>query len=462
MIARLFLALLFCPLSAHSDEAAVSVSEGDGATVGTQTAHPDLLRLERELARKLDEKKDGRITPERYRAWNDEFRVRLDDAASRVPPSPDNAAARARIMARLGENEEAHSVLDQALDLNPNSSILLATKGRVLFDQNDFPGAAQMSLEAWESSGRTDQGAWALYQMSKGRRAASAPSAVKAESPAKPVITAVAGVDDTEKPIKLPVRARSSSRAVPIPGEDADEPIKRESGLPLWPVAVPLSGGLIAYGLYRSTRQAGKKETDEAPSEALIAIPLAARGTAEVAGRAAVGAAKGASATSIGGLAVTGVAAAGILVAGGATLALTVNYGLDRMIEAQERYNESIDTRKDDQRRAPRTDPVLGEKPGRKCLPATPENIRIVTRDSEMLSLQPRVSAPGVQSFVDMIESGAMPLPIKVDGDTIVDGNHRFIAGLLCRVEIARTPYVAPSGVRRFPIRSIEVSLLRW
>jgi hypothetical protein len=103
------------------------------------------------------------------------------------------------------------------------------------------------------------------------------------------------------------------------------------------------------------------------------------------------------------------------------------------------------------------------EEKKRKCLPATPENIRAVASNSTMVSLQPRVSAPRIQTYIDMIEMGNMPPPIKVSEDVIiVDGNHRYIAGLLCKVEVDRTPYPAPFSVPRYPIKSIEVILLQW
>ena len=158
----LVLALLFCPLPGLADDAAGPVSEEPGAAAATKKAHPDLLRLEQELSRKLDDKKDGRVTPEQYQAWKSEFRARLDAEIARVPPSPDNTAAHARMMAQLGESEAAHAALDQALEQNPKNPVLLTTKGQVLYDQKDFPGAAHNALQAWENSGHTDKGAWAL------------------------------------------------------------------------------------------------------------------------------------------------------------------------------------------------------------------------------------------------------------------------------------------------------------
>ncbi|MDO8756743.1 MAG: hypothetical protein Q7J64_01915, partial [Elusimicrobiota bacterium] len=350
----LVLALLFCPLSGLSDDVAGPASEEPGATIVTKKAHPDLLRLEQELSRKLDNKKDGRVTPEQYQAWKGEFRARLDAAITRVPPSPDNTAANARIMAQLSEGEAAHAALDQALEQNPKSPVLLTTKGQVLYDQKDFPGAAQNALQAWENSGHTDKGAWALYQMSKGR---SAPSGEASSSPdlsplkqSPPVVTA----DDSNKPIKLAVKGSALSSLVPTPGQDGTEPIKREGGLPLWPLAVPIAGGLIAYGLYRGSKQTGAQETEQPSVGVLLATPGLVAGPTEVAGGVVRNVAKGIVVKTLGDIAVTGVVAAGILVAGGTAVIVTVNHGLNEMIAAQDKYNAAIDTHRDDQQRSVR------------------------------------------------------------------------------------------------------------
>ena len=98
----LALALLFSALPGNADDVADPATEGPGAAVAAKKAHPDLLRLEQELTRKLDEKQDGRITPEQYQAWKSKFRARLDAAMTRIPSSPDNIAAHARITAQLG------------------------------------------------------------------------------------------------------------------------------------------------------------------------------------------------------------------------------------------------------------------------------------------------------------------------------------------------------------------------
>ena len=92
-----------------------------------------------------------------------------------------------------------------------------------------------------------------------------------------------------------------------------------------------------------------------------------------------------------------------------------------------------------------------------KCLPATPANIRAIVAGSMMLTYQSAVSAAGVQGYVNLIESGGTPPPINVDGNKIVDGNHRYIAGLLCGKLVSQRPWVAPLTRPAFPLSSIQV-----
>lgn len=170
---------------------------------------------------------------------------------------------------------------------------------------------------------------------------------------------------------------------------------------------------------------------------------------------------------TLGELAVTGVAAGAVLVLGGAVVIFSVNYGLNEMIAAQDKYNQAIDTRRDDSPKSRETRlkeqfDELEEEAGRKCQPATVANIKNAVKKSEMNTMQPSVSAPGVQTYVDMIEKGLVPPPIKVDRDVIVDGNHRYIAGLLCNVEVGRIPATAPLSYPRYPIRLIKVDELDW
>jgi RHS repeat-associated protein len=94
---------------------------------------------------------------------------------------------------------------------------------------------------------------------------------------------------------------------------------------------------------------------------------------------------------------------------------------------------------------------------GCKCKPATAENVRPLLNASPMLTLQPTVSLNAIQSWVTEIEAGAPTPPIQVDGNVIVDGNHRYIAGLLCGKPVPIQPWTAPLTRPRMPLRNLEI-----
>lgn len=197
-------------------------------------AHPDLLRLEQDLTRKQDDKKESRITPEEYREWESGFRSLLEVAEASVPPSPENTAARARIAALLGERDRAGASLARALEENPDSAVLLRTKGQLLYDSKDYPGAAEHGLQAWEKSGRTDTAALALYQSAKGRGTpagggSASPLGGPAAASGPPVVSAA----DSSRPYKRPVKG--GAKIAEVPSLTAD--------------AVPADGGGNGLGL---------------------------------------------------------------------------------------------------------------------------------------------------------------------------------------------------------------------
>ncbi|MEO1805653.1 MAG: hypothetical protein AAFU33_12625, partial [Bacteroidota bacterium] len=59
----------------------------------------------------------------------------------------------------------------------------------------------------------------------------------------------------------------------------------------------------------------------------------------------------------------------------------------------------------------------------------TEDVIRGALKDTDMETLQDVVSLPMVQRYVKKLDDGLTPPPIKVDGNVIVEGNHRYVAG---------------------------------
>ena len=93
----------------------------------------------------------------------------------------------------------------------------------------------------------------------------------------------------------------------------------------------------------------------------------------------------------------------------------------------------------------------------RKCKDATPQNIQAVLAPSTMLTLQPTVSAAAVQAYVSAIEAGAEVPPISVDENVIVDGNHRYIASLLCNIIAATRPGTRPLSLVPVPVQTLRI-----
>ena len=79
-----------------------------------------------------------------------------------------------------------------------------------------------------------------------------------------------------------------------------------------------------------------------------------------------------------------------------------------------------------------------------------------------MLTLQRAVSSPVVQVYANRIEGGSIPPPIAVDKNVIVEGNHRYIAGLLCNTQVPMMPGTAPLSAVPTPISGIMVDTFDW
>ena len=77
-------------------------------------------------------------------------------------------------------------------------------------------------------------------------------------------------------------------------------------------------------------------------------------------------------------------------------------------------------------------------------------------------TLQKSVSIPAVVRYTALIERGSIAPPVKMDGNTIVDGNHRMVAGLLCNQIPASTPGTAPLSKPRIPLRDIQPDPIDW
>ena len=78
-----------------------------------------------------------------------------------------------------------------------------------------------------------------------------------------------------------------------------------------------------------------------------------------------------------------------------------------------------------------------GESSGSGSIEVTDEVIRDAMKNAPLQTQQRAVSKPVIQNYVNRILEGEIDVPpIKVDGNIIVDGNHRYIASRITGIEI--------------------------
>jgi Pretoxin HINT domain len=82
-------------------------------------------------------------------------------------------------------------------------------------------------------------------------------------------------------------------------------------------------------------------------------------------------------------------------------------------------------------------------------------------QNSTMRTQQEFVSGGRIQKYEELLRQGVDLGPIKVDGNIIVDGHHRYIASQLAGVELRQVPGVRPSfklDQPSLPIGGIKIS----
>jgi hypothetical protein len=102
------------------------------------------------------------------------------------------------------------------------------------------------------------------------------------------------------------------------------------------------------------------------------------------------------------------------------------------------------------------------ERTKTKCKDATPQNIIESVKDSTLLTQQEEVSVPVVAAYTMMIEQGSVPPPVKMDGQIIVDGNHRMVAAILCGTNPPIQASTASPSVPVYPFSAIQPTLTDW
>jgi hypothetical protein len=80
-------------------------------------------------------------------------------------------------------------------------------------------------------------------------------------------------------------------------------------------------------------------------------------------------------------------------------------------------------------------------------------------------NLKPRqgaISQPKVQKALDQLHGGSKAPPIKVDGDVIVDGHHREIAGQIFGQAPQTTPWKKPPSSVPKAWKDVIIDLIDW
>jgi hypothetical protein len=93
----------------------------------------------------------------------------------------------------------------------------------------------------------------------------------------------------------------------------------------------------------------------------------------------------------------------------------------------------------------------------------TEQIIRQAVKDAQLKMQQKGgVSIPRIQEYVDRLNNGELPPPIKVDNGIIVDGNHRYIAGRIVGTEPPIQPWLGGNPNRVTPWQDLKIDPNPW
>lgn len=166
----LALALLAVAGSVRATEPPPPAAQEQGSA---QRLAPELVRLDQVLTMAQRARDEGRFTPERYAEFLGRFRPSLEKARETTPPSPTATALYARILARLGEPQQAADALEPALKERPDDAELRVALGHIRYQQRDY-ASALAEAEGALAREPGNQAALALKYLSKDRTAGDA------------------------------------------------------------------------------------------------------------------------------------------------------------------------------------------------------------------------------------------------------------------------------------------------
>ena len=89
--------------------------------------------------------------------------------------------------------------------------------------------------------------------------------------------------------------------------------------------------------------------------------------------------------------------------------------------------------------------------------------IRNAMRDAPLLSQQAGgISLPRVQQYLDRLLAGELPPAIKVDGNMIVEGNHRYVAARIVGHRLAIQPWLGGRPANAIPWAELRIDQNFW
>ena len=99
---------------------------------------------------------------------------------------------------------------------------------------------------------------------------------------------------------------------------------------------------------------------------------------------------------------------------------------------------------------------------GRLALPERPPDMGTLMAGATLSSRQRWVSWPKVRRFAEMVRHGEIPPEISVDDGLIVEGHHRYVAGVLARKLPGQRPGRLSGAREVIPWAEVGFDLEDW
>jgi len=90
------------------------------------------------------------------------------------------------------------------------------------------------------------------------------------------------------------------------------------------------------------------------------------------------------------------------------------------------------------------------------------EFLKEKTDDAKLLATQKRISGPMIQDYHKKLGEGKIPPPIKIENNLIIEGHHRYLAGMIFGKLPESIPWTAPFSVDKIFWKEIIVDEIDW